>query len=284
VALALVLLVASGLMIRTFLAMRNVQPGFTAPDEIFTMRIAIPETVVKDHLQAADTHEQIQRRIEAIPGVTSVAMASSMPMDGNTSHDPVWVEDKPAPEGQMPPLRRYKWVTPKFFGTIGTTLVAGRDFSWDDLHSQQPVVVISESLAREYWGSVPAALGRRIRNSPKNLWREVVGVVGDVYDDGVTKAAVPTVYWPTVMKDYWDQELFVQRWLGYAVGAARRGSPPRAPPPAAPPLVSSRTCSRRSGASIPTCRSPARGRWPRSTTNRWPRPRLPWSSSASRPQ
>jgi predicted permease len=217
VALALVLLVASGLMIRTFLAMRNVQPGFTAPDEIFTMRIAIPETVVKDHLQAADTHEQIQRRIEAIPGVTSVAMASSMPMDGNTSHDPVWVEDKPAPEGQMPPLRRYKWVTPKFFGTIGTTLVAGRDFSWDDLHSQQPVVVISESLAREYWGSVPAALGRRIRNSPKNLWREVVGVVGDVYDDGVTKAAVPTVYWPTVMKDYWDQELFVQRWLSYAV-------------------------------------------------------------------
>ena len=72
VALALVLLVASGLMIRTFLAMRDVQPGFTAPDEIFTMRIAIPETVVKDPLQAAATHEQILRRIEAIPGVTSV--------------------------------------------------------------------------------------------------------------------------------------------------------------------------------------------------------------------
>jgi predicted permease len=221
VALALVLLVASGLMIRTFLAMRTVQPGFTAPEDIFTMRIAIPDTVVKDHLQAAGTHEQILRRIEAISGVTSVALASSMPMDGNTSHDPIWLEDKPAAEGQMPPLRRYKWVGPKFFDTIGTTLVAGRDFTWDDLHNPQPIVIVSESLAREYWGSAAAALGHRIRNTPKNPWREVVGVVADVYDDGVTKAAVPTVYWPTVMKDFWDQEVFVQRWLSYAVRTPR---------------------------------------------------------------
>ncbi len=119
VALALVLLVASGLMVRTFLAMRDVPPGFTAPEEIFTMRIAIPETVVKDDLQAAATHEQILRRIEAIPGVTSVGLASSVPMDGINSNDPMWVEDKPGPEGQMPPIRRYKWATPNYFGTMG---------------------------------------------------------------------------------------------------------------------------------------------------------------------
>lgn len=221
VALALVLLVASGLMIRTFLAMRNVDPGFTGPEDVFTMRIAIPDTVIKDPVEAASAHEQILRRIEAIPGVTSVGLSSSMPMDGLNSNDPVWVEDKPGQEGQMPPIRRYKWISPNFLGTVGTRLIAGRDFSWDDLHNRQAVVMVSESLAREYWGSVPAALGRRIRNSPKNPWREVVGVVADVRDDGVTKGAVPTVYWPMLMKDYWDQETFVQRWLSYAIRTPR---------------------------------------------------------------
>lgn len=221
VALALVLLVGSGLMIRTFVAMRTVDPGFRGQDEIFTMRIAIPGTVVEDPLQAAATHEQILRRIEAIAGVTSVGLASSMPMEGLTSNDPVWVEDKPGPEGQMPPIRRYKWVTPNFFGTVGTPLVAGRDFTWDDLHNLQPVVVISDSLAREYFGSAAGALGRRIRNSPKNPWREVVGIVADVRDDGVTRGEVPTVYWPMAMKDYWDQETFVQRWMSYAIRTPR---------------------------------------------------------------
>jgi predicted permease len=221
VALALVMLVGSGLMLRTFVAMRDVQPGFAAPDEVFTMRIAIPDTVVKDPLQAAATHEQILRRIEALPGVTSVGLASSMPMDGINSNDPVWVEDKPGPEGQMPPIRRYKWVTPNFFGTVGTPLVAGRDISWDDMQTRRPVAVVSESLAREYWGGAPAALGRRIRNSPTNPWREVVGVVGDVRDDGVTKGAVPTVYWPMTMKDFWESEDFVQRWMSYAIRTPR---------------------------------------------------------------
>jgi predicted permease len=142
-------------------------------------------------------------------------------MDGLTSHDPVWLEDKPAPEGQMPPLRRFKWITPNYFATVGTRLIAGRDFTWDDLHNQQFVAVISESLAREYWGSPAAALGHRIRNSPKNPFREVVGVVGDVRDDGVTKAEVPTVYWPMTMKEFWDEELFVQRWMSYAVRTPR---------------------------------------------------------------
>jgi putative ABC transport system permease protein len=221
VALALVLLVGAGLMIRTFVAMRNVDTGFVAPEDVFTMRIAIPETVIKDPLQAAATHEQIMRRIEAIPGVTSVGLTSSMPMDGLTSNDPVWRQDKPGPEGQMPPLRRYKWVTPNFFSTVGTRLIAGRDFTWDDLHSQQFVAVVSDSMAREYWGSAGAALGQRIRNSPKNSWREVVGVVADVRDDGITKGAVPMVYWPMTMKDFWDDDIFVQRWLSYAVRTPR---------------------------------------------------------------
>ncbi len=225
VALALVLLVASGLMIRTFFAMRGVPPGFTDPDSVLTLRIAIPDTVVKDPLQAARTHELILQRIAALPGVASVAHSSSITMDGTRSGDPVWAEDTTAPEGQLPPLRRFKWISPGYFTTMGNIIVAGRDLSWDDLHQRRPVVLVSDRLARELWGSAPAAVGKRVRNSPRNMWREVVGVVGDERDNGVTTAADPTAYWPTVMDDFWDAPLFVQRHLGYVIRTPRVRTP-----------------------------------------------------------
>jgi predicted permease len=131
------------------------------------------------------------------------------------------VEDKPAPEGQMPPIRRFKWLTPNYLSTMGTTMIAGRDFSWDDLQTRRPVTILSDALAREYWGSASAAIGRRIRNSPKNPWREVVGVVADTREDGVTKAAPPTAYFPMVMREFWDSEVFVQRWMSYAIRTPR---------------------------------------------------------------
>jgi hypothetical protein len=109
VALALVLLVGSGLMIRTFQALRRVDPGFVRPEEVLTVRIAIPEALVADTQQAARTHEQIVRRIEQIPGVTSVGLSSSITMDGFDSNDPVFVEDFPGPPGRIPPIRRFKW-------------------------------------------------------------------------------------------------------------------------------------------------------------------------------
>lgn len=225
VALALVLLVASGLMIRTFVAMRDVPPGFIDPESVLTMRISIPDTVVEDPLQALQTHELILQRIASLPGVTSVATSTSITMDDSRSGDPVWAEDKAQPEGQMPPIRRYKWISPGYFKTMGNTIIAGRDLTWDDIHQRRPVVLVSDKLARELWGGAPAALGKRVRNSPKNPWREVVGVVGDERDDGVTTEADPTAYWPIAMNDYWDQELFVARSLGYAIRTPRVQTP-----------------------------------------------------------
>lgn len=221
VALALVLLVASGLMIRTFGAMRSVLPGFVEPEDVLTLRLSIPGALVKDPTHVAITHEQIIRRIEAIPGVVSVAAASSITMDGNDSNDPIFREDQPAPEGQMPPLRRFKWVSENHFRTMGNPLIAGRDITWADTHAKKPVAVISAKLAREFWGSPSAALGRRIRNSPKSLWREVIGVVGDERDDGATKAAPTIVYWPILMEDFWEPGVFAQRSLGYLIRTPR---------------------------------------------------------------
>src|SRR5262245_57543571 len=132
VALAVVLLVASGLMIRTFQAMRRVDPGFVNPAQLVTLRISIPDSLIADQMQTARTHEAIVRKLEQLPGVTAVGLTSSVAMDGNGSFDPIFVEDFPAPNGKIPPIRRYKWTDGSYFSAMGTRLVAGRVLNWND--------------------------------------------------------------------------------------------------------------------------------------------------------
>ncbi len=206
VALALVLLVSSGLMIRTFQAMRKVQPGFTRPEEVLTLRLSILDAQAPDPERVLRAHQQIIERIQQVPGVTSVGLATSMTMDGSNSNDPIFIEDFPSPEGQIPPLRRYKWVSPGLFHTMGSRLVAGRDVNWNDTYNASPVGLISENFARKYWKDPAKAIGRRIRETPKDPWREIIGVVGDERDDGVDQKAQEAVYWPMYMKQFWDQK------------------------------------------------------------------------------
>ena len=224
-AMAVVLLVGSGLMIRTFQAMRQVDPGFVAPEEVLTLRVPVPQSVIADPEQVARTHEEIVRRIEALPGVTAVGIGSGITMDGSNSNDPIFVEDFPAPEGRIPPLRRFKWIGGHYFETLGNRVVAGRPITWEDVRTRAHVVVVTENLAREYWKEPAAALGRRIRTTPSNPWRVIVGVVADSRDDGVAQAAPPTVFWPMLMTEFWDNAVFVNRNMAYAVRTPRTGSP-----------------------------------------------------------
>ena len=107
VALAMVLLVSSGLMIRTFRALRQVDPGFTA-DHVQTLRIYIPDTQVTEPERVTRMEQAIRDRIAAIPGVTSVALVNALPTDGNNSTDLLYAEDRTYTEGQLPPLRRLR--------------------------------------------------------------------------------------------------------------------------------------------------------------------------------
>jgi hypothetical protein len=109
--------------------------------------------------------------------------------------------------------------------TMGNRLVAGRMLTWKDSYDQLLVVAISENLAREFWKEPAAALGRRIRNSPDNPWRTIVGVVADERDDGLAKPAPAIVYWPVLMKQFWDSPVYVQRSLTYAIRTDRVKSP-----------------------------------------------------------
>ena len=221
IALAVVLLVGSGLMIRTFQAMRRVDPGFTNPADVLTLRVTIPESLVKDEEQTARMHEQIARAIERVPGVTSVGLSSSVTMDGFDSNDPIFVEDFPVADGKIPPMRRFKWIGENYFETMGNRLVAGRTLKWSDVYGRQKVVVITENLAREYWKDPGLAIGRRIRVTPNTPWRTIVGVVADARDDGVAQAAPTIVYWPMLVEQFWDRPIMVSRGMAFAVRTAR---------------------------------------------------------------
>jgi predicted permease len=225
IALAVVLLVASGLMIRTFLAMRDVAPGFVSPEEVLTLRISVPNSLIENREQAIRTHEQIVRKLEQIPGVTSVGVSSSITMDGNDSSDPIFVEDFPVQADKIPPLRRFKWTSQNYFQTMGNPIVAGRELTWADAYTKARVVMISENYARELWKEPSAAIGKRIRESPSNPWRTIVGVVANERDNGVVRPAPAIVYWPLLLEQYWEEELYAQRNLGYVLRTDRTGSP-----------------------------------------------------------
>jgi predicted permease len=224
VAMALVLLICSGLMMRTFHALSQVQPGFTGPAELQTFRISVPQAEVAKEEQVVHMDEEILRKLAAIPGVSSVGLCSTIPMDGGSSMDPVFAQDHTYNEGQLAPMRRFKFITPGFIGTLGTPLVGGRDLTWTDVYQKLPVAIISENFAREYWNSQAEALGKRIRVGSNDDWREVIGVVADVHDDGVNHVASSSVYWPMMMDRFESDTTMVRRGVAFAMRSPRAGS------------------------------------------------------------
>ncbi len=224
VALALVLLIGSGLMIRTFQTLRHVQPGFTNPEQIQKLYITIPESQVKDETQVVRQEQAIMEKIAAIPGVSSVGLTSIVPMTGDGWTDGLFAEDHVYSESQIPTLRRFKMVSPGLLKTMGNSLIAGRDFTWTDIYEKRPVAMVSENLARELWRGPAAAIGKRVRESPKAPWREVVGVVSDERDDGVNHKAPAVVIWPILMDNFSGSRTFVDRGLSYIVRSNRTGT------------------------------------------------------------
>jgi putative ABC transport system permease protein len=224
VGMALVLLIGSGLMIRTFQALHNVDPGFTQPGQVQLMRVFIPEADVRDSKSVMRTQQQMLDKIAAIPGISSVAWASGVPLEGFNSNDLVYAEDKNYGVGEIPPVRRFRFVSPDFFHTTGTPFVAGRDFTWADLYDERRVAIVSAGMAREMWGSPAAALGKRIRPAPTNPWREVIGVVADVHDNGIQEKPPATVYWPALMDGFEGDTERVTRGGAFVIRSHRAGT------------------------------------------------------------
>jgi len=229
VALALVLLIGSGLMIRTFQHLRSVQPGFTRPEEIQILHSMIPMAIAKEPERVMRMQHEILDKLAAIPGVTSVGFGSRAPLESflGVAGNPIDAEDKTFAKGRVPPLRQIRRIAPGYFKTMGTRVVAGRDFSWTDLYDGRRVAIVSENLAREWWGDPGAALGKRIREvGAADPWREIVGVVENVYDDGVHVKPPEFAYWPALMDRYiWgDDNGFVVSAGMFAIRSSRTGT------------------------------------------------------------
>jgi putative ABC transport system permease protein len=224
VGLALILLISSGLMIRTFRALRHIQPGFTNAGQLQTVRVFIPEAQVKEPERVVRMLQEVQHRIARIPGVSSASFANWAPTDGNNSNDLLYAEDRTYREGELPPIRRFHFVAPGFFQTMGTRLIAGRDYTWTDIQAQRTVAVISENLARELWRDPSAAIGKRIREGMQDDWREIVGVVQNLHDDGADHKPPAIVFWPVMMKNFYGEPTFVQRRAVFAIRSSRSGS------------------------------------------------------------
>jgi predicted permease len=147
-------------------------------------------------------------------------------MGGYESNDPVYAEDKTYREGTIAPLRRFKWIAPGYFKTMGRRMLAGRDLTWAEVYNQRPVALLSENTAREMWGSPQAAIGKRIRVNVKDDWCEVIGVVGDEHTDGVDKKAPTIAYWPLFQKNFEADPVNIQRSVAFVIRTPRAGSIP----------------------------------------------------------
>jgi len=154
-----------------------------------------------------------------------VSFTGNVPMANERNRSSIYRDDATMSDADRPDaLRWFRYVAPGYFHTIGTRFVAGRDFRWTDLDELRPVAVISENLARELWREPGAALGRRIREGSASPWREIIGVVGDVYDNGLQQPAPSIVYWPSFMEQFYGIPINVRRTVTFAIRTSRAGS------------------------------------------------------------
>ena len=225
VTMAMVLLISAALLIRTLAALRGVDPGFADSNHVQTLRIAIPDQLVADPQITMRVENDIADKLAAIPGVDSVGFARDVPMDGiNPAWNNISIEGRNEPPGTAL-MRLFNYASPGYFRSVGTRLVAGREFTWTDTYGLRPVGIVSENLARESWGSAAAAVGKRFRIMPTQAWVEVVGVAQDVHQNGVDEDAPPTVYWPVMVKvPYENNAIETQRSATFVVHTDRAGS------------------------------------------------------------
>ncbi|MEP7339907.1 MAG: ABC transporter permease [Acidobacteriota bacterium] len=192
VALTLVLLVGAGLLIKSFINVLQIDPGFRT-ESVVAMELSVPSAEGPQHVQAvAHLYQQMLERLGALPGVASVGGVNGLPMAGGGADGQFLIDDNPALKG----YGEFRIASPGYFGTMGIRLLRGRLFTESDGPHSQQVAVISETLARRYWPNEDP-LGRTIQygnmDGDKRLLN-VVGVVSDVREFGLEAKSEPTVY------------------------------------------------------------------------------------------
>jgi putative ABC transport system permease protein len=192
VALAFVLVIGSGLMVRSFEALRSVHPGFSA-DEVLTFRVQPLPTKYPDPEARAQFYDRLIERLEGVPGVTRAGAINTLPLTGGGSNLTTVIEEFPPAEGDFPPVFDVRRTAPGYFEAMSIPLVEGRTYTPDDHNRRLGSVIISSSVKNSYWPDT-SALGKWI--TVAGIRTQVVGVVGDVHDTGLDAAANQFMYLP----------------------------------------------------------------------------------------
>ena len=194
VALALTLLVGGGLLIRSFVTLMSVDPGFDA-DNVLTQQIFLPAARYTDNAQMISFVDQLVERVDALPGVDGAGVIYVLPMAGGNADTGFLIEGmQPAGPGERNPVAWYRPVSPGYFDAMKMRLVAGRWFTESDHAVAPPVVLINETAARRYWPD-REPIGTRITVGG-GIYREVVGVVADTKHFGLDSDTRPAMYFP----------------------------------------------------------------------------------------
>jgi putative ABC transport system permease protein len=219
VAAAVVLLIGAGLMVRSILRIREIEPGLK-PQNLLTAKLSLPRDKYKDAEAAVRFHQQLIERVKTVPGVESVGMTSHLPIEEQGYNGNISVEGKTYPPNESP-LVEYRAVSEDYFQTTNIPLLRGRLFSKQEHDDVQPVVIINDAMAKHIWpGEDP--VGKRVGDDRKST---VIGVVGDVKNYGLLRKPAPEMYAPytqaTVWPDMrWNMRLLVRSTLDSSSVAA----------------------------------------------------------------
>jgi putative ABC transport system permease protein len=212
VAVSFILLIGAGLLINSFMHLRNLDPGFRA-DHLLTMKVDLSEVKYPNREKRITFFEEVLRRVRELPGMQSAAVASNLPLTYNGDSMSIGVEGIPDPPPDQQPDIIYRAVGPGYFGTMGIQVMRGRDFTDQDTADTRYVIVISEKTAQHYWpGQDP--IGKRIKPGSSTAdapWREVVGVVKDVrQNDFVAEPKMQMYYSYRQLRDLAPNALVVR--------------------------------------------------------------------------
>ena len=196
VALMMMLLTGAGLLLKSFREVMRVEPGFDPG--VLTVRLSLPRKDYGELAKVSQFYRQLEARVAALPGVTTVAAVNHVPLNGATASAEYKVADRPPASDDELPTAQYRMATPGYFRAMGVPLLAGRAFTDDDREGGAPVVIVSRGLARQSFPDRDP-LGRYliVRDTPAGFRpMQIVGVVGDVRHTSLEADAEPHVYVP----------------------------------------------------------------------------------------
>jgi predicted permease len=200
VALALVLLVGSGLMVRSFLHLRSVNPGF-APHDVLTFDVSLTQSDYADRAGALRFHEALLERLRALPGVQSASAINCLPLTGGCWGDPMLVRGRPLPPGQLPPIVQWRRALPGYFQALHIPIISGRVHEPADHEQRTGALVLSKRAADLYFPNenpIGKQLGYMFGESNADTWYTVVGVVGDTPVESLDEKPFGMVYLPAL--------------------------------------------------------------------------------------